>query len=382
MTAFAASAGLIRGWCPTAWQPMAAGDGLILRVRPRLGHLSPAQMRTLAEVARTHGNGLIDLTNRAALQLRGLGEGGWPAALDALVAAGLVDPDPVHEGRAVIVAPDWRPHDDTHRITTALLDRLDALPPLPGKIGIAIDAGPAAVLTDSPADFRIERGEAGTLILRADGRPTGVALVPGAEVDALIALAEWFVASGGAAAGRMARHRAPLPAWASGAIRPAVLPDTMLIGAHPLGVAIALPFGRMEANTLATMAHLPGVRGLRLTPWRAVLLEGVDPATPGLPPLHAALPLVDACVGAPACPQATVETRALAVRLAPHVAGRLHVSGCGKGCARGLPADVVVTGRDGRFDLAFHARAGDPATTASLLPDDLVALFESTSRGA
>ena len=31
---------MIRGWCPTAWRPMAAGDGLLVRVRPKLGRLT------------------------------------------------------------------------------------------------------------------------------------------------------------------------------------------------------------------------------------------------------------------------------------------------------------------------------------------------------
>ncbi|GAA3250900.1 hypothetical protein GCM10020258_06190 [Sphingomonas yabuuchiae] len=56
---------------------------------------------------------------------------------------------------------------------------------------------------------------------------------------------------------------------------------------------------------------------------------------------------VDACVGAPACPQASVETRGLAVRLAPLIDGHLHVSGCAKGCARARAADWVLTGREG-----------------------------------
>jgi precorrin-3B synthase len=83
----------------------------------------------------------------------------------------------------------------------------------------------------------------------------------------------------------------------------------------------------------------------------------------------------DACVGAPACPQATVETRNLAHRLASHIAGRLHVSGCAKGCARAAPADVTLTGRDGRYDLAFDARAGAPPTVADLDPAQILAQF-------
>ncbi|KFL46261.1 cobalamin synthesis protein CobG [Sphingobium sp. ba1] len=92
-----------------------------------------------------------------------------------------------------------------------------------------------------------------------------------------------------------------------------------------------------------------------------------DPADPLL---H-----VDACPGAPCCTQASVETRDLARRLAPHIAGRLHVSGCAKGCARPRAADVTLTGRDGLFDLSLNARAGGPAVHSALGPADLLAQF-------
>ena len=62
----------IQGWCPGALRPMASGDGLVLRVRAPNGRLEPDQARRIAELARRHGNGLIDLTSRANLQLRGL----------------------------------------------------------------------------------------------------------------------------------------------------------------------------------------------------------------------------------------------------------------------------------------------------------------------
>ncbi|MFV0623323.1 cobalamin biosynthesis protein CobG [Sphingomonas sp. ac-8] len=369
--------GVVRGWCPNAWRPMAAGDGLLVRVRPRLGRMDADQLRALCEAALACGNGLIDATNRAGLQIRGVSEARWPGLMDRLVEAGLVDADPERERRATLVlAPDWQPGDDTHRIATELLARLDELPALPGKVGYAIDAGPAPVLGSTPADFRIERGERGALILRADGRDRGVPLRPGSEVDTLIALAEWFVASGGLEAGRVGRHHAPLPDTLAGTDRPAAAGEPIHPGAHPLGAALGLPFGRIEATQMLALLDAAAPMAMRLTPWRVLLFEGIAPlAIEGFVTDPAAISAA-ACPGAPACPQASVATRPLALRLAPLVAGRLHVSGCSKGCAYARPADVVLTGREGRFDIAFNARADDPPAESGRTADQLLARFE------
>ena len=66
-----AAAPRVRGWCPGALRPMLSGDGMLLRVRPMLGEVSAEAMRGLCDLAGRHGNGLIDLTSRANLQLRG-----------------------------------------------------------------------------------------------------------------------------------------------------------------------------------------------------------------------------------------------------------------------------------------------------------------------
>ncbi len=366
----------VRGWCPDAWRPMAAGDGLLVRVKPRLARLTCAQMLGLCDASLVHGNGLIDLTNRGNLQLRGVSESGWPLLVERLIALDLVDADPQNEKRrTLLIAPDWQPDDDTHRIAGDLLAMLDALPELPGKMGMVIDAGPAPLLRGASGDFRIERGGDGGLILRLDGRPAGVPVSPGDEAAALARLAHWFVASGGAAAGRAARHAAPLPEWAAERLAPAPSGATILPGDHPLGAAIGIAFGQLDA-ALILRALPEELTALRITPWRVLLLEGVTApdleSLAGAPLLHA-----DACVGAPACPQATIETRALARRLAPLVQGSLHVSGCAKGCARARAADVVVTGREGVLDLAFNARAGAEPAHHGLSPAALLSMLET-----
>ncbi|OAN60019.1 cobalamin biosynthesis protein CobG [Sphingomonas sp. TDK1] len=370
------SAFVVRGWCPDAWRPMAAGDGLLVRVKPRLGRLTRAQLLGLSDAATAYGNGLIDVTSRANLQLRGVSGSGWRVLVERLIALDLVDADPVREKRrTLLVAPDWQVGDDTHRIATDLLNMLEALPDLPGKLGFVIDAGAAPLLGDAPGDFRIERGSTGSLILRAEGRACGAALVRGEEAASLVRLAHWFVESGGTAVGRMGRHGAALPAWAAGEIKPAAAGTPIMPGPHLLGTAVGVPFGQIDPQAMAALAADTLV-ALRITPWRVLLAEGATMADPRLI-TDAADPLLrtDACVGAPACPQASIDTRTLARTLAPFVSGRLHVSGCAKGCARAGRAEVVVTGRDGMLDLAFDARAGAPAAQRDLHPSALLSLF-------
>lgn len=352
--------GIVRGWCPDAWRPMMAGDGLLVRVKPRLGRMSVAQAGGLCKAALAFGSGLLDVTRRGNFQIRGVAEARWPALLDYLVSHRLVDDDGERESRRnILVAPEWEADDDTVRIANELLGRLAEFPALPGKFLFVIDARPAPVLAGEPGDLRVEREPGGGLILRAEGRPDGVKLAAGEAVDALLEVAQWFVASGGVTARRMALHEARLPDWAAGDTPPMPALAPMVPGQRTSGVAYGLPFGRIDATTLLRLMESPGTQGLRLTPWRLILVEGAsltefpgictDPAEP--------LMRIDACPGSSGCPQATVETRTLARLIGPVVPGRLHVSGCAKGCASSRPADVMLTGRDGRYDLAFNARA-------------------------
>jgi precorrin-3B synthase len=86
---------------------------------------------------------------------------------------------------------------------------------------------------------------------------------------------------------------------------------------------------------------------------------------------------VTACTGAPGCPQATVETRALAAALAPRLRSgtRLHVSGCAKGCAHPGPADLTLVGRDGAFDLVVGGAPWDEPQRRGIAPRDVAALI-------
>ncbi len=370
----------VRGWCPGALRPMRSGDGWVVRIRPRRARLSRAQALGLCAAADAHGAGLIDLTNRANLQIRGVSEATLLPLQSALAELDLLDPDPVLEARRnILIAPDWRSDDDTPRLWDDLAARLVELPDLPPKTGFAIDAGAAPILSDDPADFRIERAADGRLILRAEGRTCGTALAPGTEIPTLLRLAHWFVATDGAQAGRMARHAAPLPDWGDWSVPPAPPRPPVAPGVHPHGLVLGAAFGQVPAADLAEVLRRTEASALRVTPWRLVLLEGAALAdhlpdsliaTPDHPALR-----VDACAGAPLCLQASVATRALARRLAPSFSGSLHVSGCAKGCARARAADITLIGHGCRFDLVTNGTAADPPAATGLSEAEILTRF-------
>ncbi|MEO3479674.1 precorrin-3B synthase [Phaeobacter sp. CAU 1743] len=380
----------VYGWCPGALRPMMSGDGLVVRIRAPMGRLSPEQARGVAELSRRHGNGLLDLSARANLQMRGIKGDSHTALLSGLRDLGLLDTDEAAEARRnVMLTPFWTEGDDNAVIARNLAATLTAATDLslPGKFGFAVDCGTAPVLQDSAADIRIERDASG-LILRPDGAELGLSVTRETAVPEALNLARWFLDTGGApdGRGRMRLHLAkgtPLPSGyslvanvASSAARP---------GQTGAGQLVALEFGQMLAGTLTSLADHGA---LRLTPWRMLLIEGARDIAP-LPGLilDAADPClrVSACTGAPGCLQALSATRDLARDLAPHVPedAHLHVSGCAKGCAHPgtAPLTLTATAND-TFTLIRNGSAADQPIKHSLSARALRAAPELLTEGS
>lgn len=358
----------IKGWCPGALRPMESGDGLLVRVKPRGSALTLAQASGLAEVADRLGNGHIDLTRRANLQIRGLGASALTELHRALDRLGLLDPDAGTEAaRNIMVGP--LAGAEGRRLASALSETLASdrrlAVRLPAKFGWLIDApGPLSIVG--------ERAEIALCILtegvalRADGRWLGVM-----PHDKAVPLA--------LAAARAHLDGHEMPTLGRMDIVPA--PGRRTLGAVAQLFGVAAPFGRLEApqlQSLVALATAAGASELRLSPWRALyvdaLIDGarefgliVDDEDPLL--------RIDACPGKLACRSAGADTRRDAYRLATMgFSGSIHLSGCAKGCARSAPADLVLVGCEGRYGIVRNGTARDlPQQTID--PDHLAAVL-------
>lgn len=364
-----------KGWCPGAYRPMMSGDGLVVRVRPIMARVTADQALGLCNLSVKFGSGLIDLTSRANLQIRGVREENHEALLQELNALDLLPDDPALEARRnILIAPDWRDGDVTERLAKELYARLAELPELPAKFGFAVDTGDAPAFHENSADIRIERSGK-NIVVRADGCAKGRAVAEAETISAAIEMAHWFAETGGATSRRMAQHvkTTPLPAdWQTAST---VLDGSMPeVGQTELGTYYGAPFGQIESTQLSELVKTSGCRALRVTPWRLFMTEDAAPVKstafvtdPDDPLLN-----VDACPGAPLCTSSTVETREIAKKLAASTNARLHVSGCSKGCARPRKSEMTLVGHDGRFDLVKNGLPWDEPSLTGLSPKDLL----------
>jgi precorrin-3B synthase len=152
---------------------MEAADGMLLRVRVPGGAIAADGLRTVADVAERFGSGVVELTVRANLQIRGVRPSDVAAAGEELVRSGLALADPIRDERRDVIGSPLAGHDPTELVDLSAVlaevaDRLAAEPGLDGlppKFGVVLDGGGAAPVRSIPADVALGAVRA------ADGRP-------------------------------------------------------------------------------------------------------------------------------------------------------------------------------------------------------------------
>jgi precorrin-3B synthase len=358
---------------------METGDGLLARI-VLSGRIGLDAFASVCVAARTHGNGLMEITGRGSLQIRGMTDISAPhlAAEVEVLDIPFNDQIPV----AVSALPDTmgarvRPDEIALELRDLSSRRqLDLAP----KVSVLIDDGGPISLDGLAADIRLralDRTTSPWLSVSVGGdcdtaASLGIVSVQNAAQLTLDLLA--VLAAGGAetrARDVVAREgidrflKAAGDCLETGATMPAAR-TTETIGLHRLddnscAIGVALPFGQAHALDLIALARIARANGAEwaaLAPQRTLLLGPISEMTAfALGTAADTLGFVvdardprrriAACAGAPLCASGHIPSRDLAARIAerlPQGKFALHISGCSKGCAHPIPAPLTIVG--------------------------------------
>jgi precorrin-3B synthase len=375
---------LVVGWCPGALQPMQSGDGLIVRVRPRLSRLSLVQLETLARSAHRFGDGSLHLSNRANVQIRGVSPDAHGALLEILGGAGMTDSEAGIEAvRNIMVSPavELSAHAGLAAGLAARLEDLlaksEALQQLPGKFGIAVQAGneiDTAAMSD--VTFIVQGDEIAMVLEGAPDQAFLAGSTPAAaEAYERVAIAFLKFRRAQPAIRRMrdAIAHFGLEAVSKQTGLPFVAHGLPLEEAPALAgdlgdaFGMAFTFGDVGRDALLEITGLMRrecIAEAGLSPHRALVFPAHEQEKAALWDLAKRIDAITdpsdirlrlhGCPGAPACWRATVASRqdaeaALRALAGIGFNGMIHISGCEKRCAYPREADITAIGADGAY---------------------------------
>ncbi|MEV5606860.1 cobalamin biosynthesis protein CobG [Streptomyces sp. NPDC052225] len=369
--------------CPGALRLHAADDGGLARIRVPGGVLPVGRARALGDAARRFGDGVVRITSRGNVEVRGLDPACGGEFATALQEAGLL-PSAAHERVRNILASPLSGLDDQGFVDVRdwLLGLDDLLcastrtPALSGKFLFALDDGRGDV-APLGADVLLRGEPDGSAVLRLGAEPYELRIAYEEAARAAVCAAEEFVAAAKDDTGRGWRV-AELALRAGELTRrvgerlgtaPEPVRERTTAGPTPLGTvtdargtvrarSVLVPFGAVTADAWTALLDAAGPE-IRLTPWRGVVLPGAhrpenaDLVTePGSPWTR-----VSACVGSPGCAKSRTDVRADAAETVRSgdlaAAGHpWHWSGCERRCGRPKgPHTDVVAREDGTYDV-------------------------------
>ncbi|MBW9088215.1 precorrin-3B synthase [Rhizobium wenxiniae] len=401
-----------RGACPALSAPMMTGDGLLARIS-LVEAISPAQLADICRLALKHGNGMIDISARGNLQIRGLSKTSAPH-LDADVRAMNL---PLREGLAVEIPPlagmDESEIADPRPLADAIREASHDITGLAPKMAVVVDGGGVLRHSDLLADIRLVAvGKHNWKLVLGSTEDKGFVFNVLREtlvVDTVIGLLKQLKGLGNKARGRdlardlsVSETQLHTPPSSSGLSRKStgvvtIDPSQMLgtspsmttrnagspfdlfaLSDHLHAIGIGPAFGQARAEELIAVcdeATRLGIKSVKPALDHSLLFFGSENACRSLqdfagdngfvtsstdPRGHIA-----ACSGSPACNSATIATHEIAAKAAAECGDlldgsfRLHVTGCPKGCAHPQPAALALCGTADRVSLIAQGKAAD-----------------------
>ncbi|MBC3362952.1 precorrin-3B synthase [Pseudomonas sp. SWRI154] len=391
--------------CPGLLRVVQALDGGICRIKLDGGCIQADQAEAVAAVAERFAGGVIEATNRANLQIRGIGPE-HNALIEPLLAAGFGPRTPAGDDvRNLMLSPsagiDRQMLFDTRPLAAQILVTLqthERFHELSAKFAVQLDGGEALAMLEHHHDLWLSAlvrdgepwlafGLAGTPLDKPAGR------VPLAQGHALvIAVLELFLDLARPDQTRMRHLLSEIPDDELVTLLASRVPlqpcldwqreasiDELHIGIHTqrndrVYVGAGVPLGRLDAAMLREAGQVAREKGdgsLRFTPWQSLLLPNVRGEDAGevlerlealglVCSLDQPLAQIIACTGSSGCAKALADTKADARQLAELLQGqghavKVHLSGCPRSCAAAhiAPATLLAVA-PGRYDLYFR----------------------------
>lgn len=381
--------------------------------------MTVAQALAISAAAARHASGVLEITNRANLQIRGVRAGEEQALIDALLAAEL---GPNNSGaddvRNLMLSPaagvDAHQHVDVRPLAEQVLSLLESnqrLHQLSAKFALQLDGGERMAMLEHHHDLWISALDTQRFAFGLASCPAqALAAVTAEQVPALVnACLELFLQHANPEHTRMRHlleqmpiaaflaalqarlpfaleHSAQVQAWRRPAAEPwAHLGIRAQRQAGLVHVGAAPVLGRISAAQLAAVAPL-SQGAVYFTPWQSLLLRDVPSAqAPALQAQLNALGLLTdptaplarivACSGATDCGKGLAASKSDALELAQLLAGRglidqVHLSGCNRSCAAAHVAPhTLLAVAQGRYDL--YQRDSNAAGFGRLLARNL-----------
>ncbi|WP_276572272.1 precorrin-3B synthase [Pseudomonas sp. dw_612] len=419
--------------CPGLLRIVQALDGGICRIKLNGGSISADQAEAVANAAERFASGVIEATNRANLQIRGIGREEAPL-IESLLAAGLGPRSAAGDDvRNLMLSPsagiDRQMLFDTRPLAEQILDSLQSHPrfhALSAKFAVQLDGGEGLAMLEHHHDLwlsAVEHNGECLLAFGLAGCPTdapisAVRLEHGHAL--VIAVLELFLELARPEQTRMRyllAEQSVVGIVAQLAERVPLVPVTRVprassvlpVGAYPqrepgrVYVGAVPPLGRLDAVMLRGAAKLARERGdgsLRFTPWQSLLLPNIheDAAAQVIHNLESlglrcsaddALTHLIACTGSAGCGKGLADTKGDALQLAALLQRHgqildVHLSGCPRSCAAAHVAPVTLLAvNPGHYDLYFRDAAQPGFGTLharNLTIEAVAALLDARSR--
>ncbi|HCS41481.1 MAG TPA: precorrin-3B synthase [Pseudomonas sp.] len=421
--------------CPGLLRIVPALDGGICRIKLNGGWISAIQAEAVASAAERFASGAIEATNRANLQIRGIGSE-QEALIESLLAAGLGPHTAAGDDvRNLMLSPsagiDRRGVFDTRPLAEQILATVQSharFHDLSAKFAVQLDGGEALAMLEHPHDLwlsAVEQDGECWLAFGLAGCPTDVPASAVRLEDGhalVVAVLELFLELARPDQTRM-RHllaEYPLAGFLARLAERVCLksithwqrsssPGFLHIGAHPQAetdhvyVGAVPPLGRLSPAMLRGAAHLAsefGDASLRFTPWQSLLVPNVRNESAAevirrlewlglLCDADQAVSRLIACTGSTGCGKGLADTKGDALQLAALLQRygqvlNVHLSGCMRSCAAAHIAPVTLLAvAPGRYDLYFRD-AGQPGFgtlhARNLTIEAVAALLDDRSR--